>query len=76
MITIKVIEFEKYRDGGTVVYRDHLNRLYYTYISLRPKVFNDMPFVRGMLPPPWVQEIPVQLDIVTSESELQGGAEL
>lgn len=66
MQKVKVIEVDRYRDGGTVVYQDELNRRYYTWRNLRPKVYNQMPNPGGnsTIPPPYVQEIPVELEIV------------
>lgn len=67
-MTVKVIKTDGYRDGGTEVYEDELNRRYFLW---RPtgKVYNQIPFPRGNLsgygePPAYVKEIPVQLEIV------------
>lgn len=72
MEKIKVTEVERYRDGGTVVFEDQLNRRYYTYNYPNVnKVYNQMPFSRGggALGYPadkWVKEVPVELEIVES----------
>ncbi len=70
MTKIKVIEVERYRDGGTIVYQDELNRRYFQWWPTK-KVYNQMPFSRGYLgkegtPDQWVKEIPVELEIVES----------
>lgn len=73
MEKIKVIEVDRYRDGGTVVYQDELNRQYFTFrYSRNKKVWNKMPFSKGNIgedelkPHPSVKEIPVELEIVDS----------
>jgi len=70
---IKVICHEVYRDGGTVVYIDELNRLYYTYkfnttsSNTYRKVYNEFPYRRGdIIPAAWVKEVPVELEIVNN----------
>ena len=68
MEKIKVIETERYRDGGTIVYEDELNRRYYQWYPTK-KVYNQMPFMRGNVspdevPPKYVKEINIELDIV------------
>lgn len=72
MEKIKVVEVEVYRDGGSVVYEDELNRRYFTYNYMNnKKVYNQMPYSRGggtlgYPPDKWVKEIPVELDIIDS----------
>lgn len=75
METIKVVEANRYRDGGTVEYWDQLNRKYYTFLyEQNGQVFNAHPFSRGRIdlrtdhltPDAWVKEIPVKLEIVES----------
>lgn len=68
MELIDVIEVDVYRDGGTTVYHDRLNRKYYTYPTLRGKVYNDFPQRMGSpsMPHPSALEIPVTLNIVDS----------
>lgn len=68
MEKIKVIHYESYRDGGTTAYMDEMNRLYYQWYATK-KVYNQRPFPHGSLgmnniPPPYVQEIKVELEIV------------
>ena len=68
MEKIKVVEVEKYRDGGTVVYEDELNRRYFQWWPTK-KVYNAFPFPRGNVgrnntPEPWIKEIPVELEVV------------
>jgi hypothetical protein len=70
MEKVKVIEVEVYRDGGTVVFQDEINRRYYQWYPTK-KVYNQMPFPRGSVgmnntPPPYVKEILVELDVVES----------
>ncbi len=65
---IKVIEVERYRDGGTIVYEDFLHRRYYQWHPTQ-KVYNQIPFLRGSVgenntPPDYVKEIPVKLFVV------------
>lgn len=45
MQTVTVVEVERYRDGGTIKYRDELNRLYYKRPPMYKddKVYNDFP---------------------------------
>lgn len=67
---IKVIEVERYRDGGTIVFQDKMNRLYYQWYPTK-KVYNQIPFPRGSvglnnIPPNYVKEVLVDLDIVKS----------
>lgn len=63
MKKIKVIEVERYRDGGTTVYEDSLHRRYYTHkYHKNKKVWNQMP--DGEYAKPYVKEIPVELEIV------------
>lgn len=75
MEQVKVIEVNRYRDGGTIEYWDEFNRKYFTFFYERNRqVFNDHPFSRGRIsfevdhltPDPWVKEIPVELKIVSS----------
>lgn len=65
MEKVKVIEVERYRDGGTVVYQDELNRRYYQWYPTK-KVYNQMPNcgLGGTEPKPYVKEVNVELDIV------------
>lgn len=65
MEKIRVIEKDRYRDGGTVVYQDELNRLYYMWYPTK-KVYNQMPGcgINGNEPKPYVKEVKVELDIV------------
>lgn len=70
MEKVKVKEYDRYRDGGTVVYEDELGRLYYQWWPTK-KVYNQLPFRRGSvgtndIPPPYVKELSVELDIVES----------
>lgn len=65
MKKVKVIEVERYRDGGTIVYQDELNRRYYQWYPTK-KVYNQMPgcSINGIEPKPYVKEVNVELDIV------------
>lgn len=66
---VTVREVDRYRDGGTVVYQDILNRKYFTYnYPQNKKVYNDIPYPRGYGTSinPSIQEIPVELEIVES----------
>jgi len=70
MEKVKVIEVDRYRDGGTVVYQDELNRRYFQWWPTK-KVYNQSPFSRGSVgrndqPEAWVMEIPVELEVVES----------
>lgn len=70
MEKIRVIEVERYRDGGTVVYQDELNRLYYRWWPTK-KVYNQRPFPTGSaggkgIPPAWIKEVLVELDVAES----------
>jgi len=70
MTKVKVIEVERYRDGGTVVFQDEMNRRYYQWYPTK-KVYNQMPFPRGSvgsngIPPEYVKEILVELVVVKS----------
>jgi hypothetical protein len=70
MEKVKVIEVERYRDGGTVIYEDALNRRYYQWWPTK-KIYNQPPFSRGSVgrnnvPDQWVNEIPVELEILKS----------
>lgn len=65
MEKVKVIEKERYRDGGTVAYIDELNRLYYMWWPTK-KVYNQIPgcSMDGNIPRPYVKEVKVELEIV------------
>jgi hypothetical protein len=68
MIKVKVKLIEKFRDGGTSLYEDELNRKYFLWYPTK-KVYNDFPFPLGSIgmnniPPPYIREIPVELEIV------------
>ena len=63
MEKIKVVLVSTFRDGGSQIYEDELNRLYYTYnYHKNKKVYNG--FLYGSGPRP--KEIPVELEIVNS----------
>lgn len=73
MEAIKVIEVERYRDGGTVVYEDELNRRYFTWqppSNNKPHgqwdgiVYNQMPMTGSIELKKSAKEIKVQLEIV------------
>lgn len=72
MEKIKVVKRDVYRDGGTTVYEDILNRQYFTFMyHLNRKVWNQFPdFIRRSgaepLVKPYVKEILVELEIVES----------
>lgn len=68
MLKFKVVLEDQYRDGGTIVYRDELNRLYFQWFPTK-KVYNQSPFPKGFIgaldvPAEYIQEIPVELEIV------------
>ena len=68
MKNVKVIKIEVYRDGGTVVYEDKLNRRYFMWYPTK-KIYNQKPFPRGSvgmggIPPKYVKEINVNIKIV------------
>lgn len=68
MKKVKVIEVERYRDGGTIVYQDELNRRYYQWYPTK-KVYNQMPVwdrISGTEMNPNVKEINVELEIVNA----------
>lgn len=65
---IKVVEVDRYRDGGTVVYEDELGRRYWQWHRTK-KVYNQWPFPQGNVgtndvPPPYVKELKVELIVV------------
>ena len=62
-MTIDVKVYQNLRDGGTTIYIDSLNRLYYTYqYPNNPKVYNKLS--NGSVNNN-AQEIPIELNIVT-----------
>lgn len=67
MEKVKVMEVDRYRDGGTIEYRDELNRKYFLWYPTG-KIYNNYPFPSGPKNsiPFYVKEIPVQLEIVNS----------
>lgn len=69
MEKVKVKQIDRYRDGGTVVYEDELNRRYYVWAPTG-KVYNQMPgcSIGGDTPKPYVKEINVELEIVDENS--------
>ena len=67
-IKIKVIELDRYRDGGTVKYGDEMGRVYYQW-SPTKKVYNQIPYSRGggmtgEKPDSWIKELDVELEVV------------
>lgn len=62
-VNIKVIEVNRYRDGGTIEYKDEIGRLYWRWHS-SPKVYNQYPKGAPDHIALYVKELPVELDIV------------
>jgi len=65
MEKVKVIEQDRYRDGGTVVYIDAVNRLYYMWVPTK-KIYNQIGGRNLADPSPYIREILVELEIVQS----------
>jgi len=64
-IEVTVVMINVYRDGGTTVYRDSLNRLYFQSF-VDKKIYNQYPEREDMFGPvkPYIKEIPVKLRVV------------